>query len=157
MDWYEVSILHQEAQFHVFVLVFPHIVPCAVPSLSIAIVPHVPRAGHVLKVTCPAYVPVIQQVHHCRDVLRDMNHVIVIEAPIIPTDGGQVVWLGWMGVRIEPREQDALPLQVGDARLQDNLGIVLHVPLYWSVNMLWSTCGMVVCGLLDQPDSPAIS
>jgi len=54
-----------------------------------------------------------------------MYGVVVVQAEIIASDGGNIVGLARMGVGIVSVEQDALPLEVGDALVDRDLGKVL--------------------------------
>ena len=54
-----------------------------------------------------------------------MYGVVVVQAEIIASDGGNIVGLARMGVGIVSVEQDALPLEVGDALVHRDLGKVL--------------------------------
>jgi hypothetical protein len=49
----------------------------------------------------------------------------VVVAEVVAGDGSQVVWLAGVGVAVVARQQDALALQVSNAAIDGDFGVVL--------------------------------
>lgn len=109
------------------VLVFPHIIPHPIRTLRIARGTHKPRPGHILKIPAERDALCVKQVDYGGDVLGDVHGVVVVESEILAPNGGEVVGLRRVRVRVVFGEQDALPLEVGDVWVEDYFGVVLLV------------------------------
>lgn len=55
-----------------------------------------------------------------------MYNIIVVEAEVVASDRGKVVWLGGMGMRVVLGQGDALAFKVGEMRVSNYFGVVLQ-------------------------------
>ena len=103
----------------------PDIVPCVSASRPVAGIAHVAWAWHVLEVAGPCHVLVLEQVDDGCDILRQAHPVVVIVAEVVAGEGSEVIGLARVSVGVVSGQQNALALQVDDAAVDDDLGVVL--------------------------------
>lgn len=113
-----------------FLLVLAHVVPFA-RSLSFSRYSHVPRPREILKVPAPGDALRVQHIDYRRHVLGYFYDIVMVEAEVVATDGGQVVGLRGVGVRVVLRQGDTVSFEVGKLRVENDFGVVLQVQ--WSV------------------------
>lgn len=107
------------------VLVLPDVVPCASRALPVARDAHETGPGLVLKVAAKGNALGVQHVDDSGYVVGDVYGVVMVQAEVVAADGCDIVRLGGVRLGVVLGEQDPLPLEIGDVRIEDDLGVVL--------------------------------
>lgn len=87
---------------------------------------HVAGAGNTLKVASPRNVTRLEQVDYGGDVAINAHKVIVVETPVIASNGGQVIRLAGMCLSEVVGLENALLGQLSEGRVFFDFGEVLR-------------------------------
>lgn len=80
--------------------------------------------GHILLVSRPADVFLLEQVHNGGYISGNGLHIVSSQTPEVATNRSQVVWLTWVGYAVVPMQGNALGREIGKDCLRCCLCIV---------------------------------